>query len=647
MKTKRILSILAFSFIFTIGYAQKGKVRQAKKEYDNLAYVKTSEILLEVANNGYKSVDLLQKLANSFYFNNQMKEAAQWYGELMAMSEDMDPEYYFRYAQALKSVENYTESDKWMKKFHEADRSDLRGRAFASTVDYLSMIDEASRDFKVYNMDINTDVSDFGTTQYQDQLVFASARGGGKKYKWNEQPFLDLFTAEKQEDGSYGNVTALNDQVNSKFHESTVSFTPDDQVMYFTRNNYYNKKYKSSEDGTNRLKIFKATLEDDTWTNIEPVHFNSDEYSVAHPTINLKGTKMYFASDMNGTLGKSDIFEVDINADGTLGEPVNLGTSINTEGHETFPFVNSEGDLFFSSNGFTGLGGLDVFVIREFEKRRALNQQLILENVGRPINSPMDDFGYYENVATKEGFFTSNRDGGKGDDDIYSFSIPDCEQIVEGIVKDQETDELIVGAKVTLLDADGVALNSQTVGNDAAYMFEKLECEKEYLIRIEAEDYETVEERFTTPKKRQKLVINPKLEKDVKGIGQGTDLAETLGIPIIYFDYDKYDIRYDAEVELQKVLAVMNQYPDMVVDIKSHTDCRGKAEYNERLSENRAQATRDYLVSKGIDASRLTAKGYGESQLVNDCGCEPTNNSDCTEAQHQLNRRSEFIIVKM
>ncbi|WP_033957148.1 OmpA family protein [Psychroserpens jangbogonensis] len=647
MKTKRILSILAFSLIVTIGYAQKGKVRQAKKEFDNLAYVKTSEILLEVANNGFKSVDLLQKLADSFYFNNQMKEAAQWYGELMAMNENMDPEYYFRYAQALKSIEDYTESDIWMTKFHEADRSDLRGRAFSSTVDYLSMIDEASREFEVYNMDINTEVSDFGTTQYQNQLVFASARGGGKKYKWNEQPFLDLFSAVKQEDGSYSEVTAFNDQVNSKFHESTVSFTPDDQVMYFTRNNYYNKKYKNSEDGTNRLKMFKATLEDDKWTNIEPVHFNSDEYSVAHPTVNLTGTKMYFASDMTGTLGESDIFEVDINPDGTLGEPVNLGASINTEGHETFPFVNSEGDLFFSSNGFTGLGGLDVFVIREFEKRRELNQQLILENIGRPINSPMDDLGYYENVATKEGFFTSNRDGGKGDDDIYSFTIPDCEQEVEGIVRDEETDELIVGAKVTLLDAEGEALNQQIVGTDAAYKFEKLECEKEYLIRIEAEDYETVEERFTTPDRKQDLVINPKLEKDVKGIEEGTDLAQTLGIPIIYFDYDKFNIRYDAEIELQKVLAVMNQYPDMVVDIRSHTDCRAKADYNEKLSESRAQSTRDYLISKGISAGRLTAKGYGESQLVNDCGCEPTNDSDCAEEQHQLNRRSEFIIVKM
>lgn len=648
MKTHKIICILVLSFVFSTGYAQKGKVRQASKEYDNLAYLKTSEILLEVAEKGYKSVDLLQKLANSFYFNNQMEEAAKWYGELMAMNENVDPEYYFRYAQSLKSIENYSESDKWMKKFAEADRSDLRGRAFSSTVDYLSMIDKASRDFEIKNLDINSEVSDFGTTQYQDQLIFASSRGGGKKYKWNEQPYLDLFSAEKQDDGSYGNVEQLNSEINTKFHESTVAFTPDDKVIYFTRNNYFKKKYKNDEDGTNRLKIFKATLDEDgNWGDIESVHFNSDMYSVAHPTINVQGTKMYFASDMNGTLGKSDIFEVDINDDGTLGDPINLGASVNTEGHETFPFVNSDGDLYFSSNGFSGLGGLDVFVIRDFENKRALNQPMALENVGRPINSPMDDFGYYENIGTKEGFFTSNRDGGKGDDDIYSFTIPECEQVVEGVVRDQETKELLPGATVTLLDAEGNPLDQQIVGADAAYKFEKLECEKEYLIRVEMDQFATVEERFTTPKKKQDLVIELELERDEVELEPCADLAKILDIPIIYFDFDKSNIRRDAEVELQKVLAVLNKYPTMTIDVRSHTDCRGPAAYNERLSDRRAKSTRQYLIDKGVAADRLTAKGYGESRLVNDCGCEPTNDSSCSEAEHQLNRRSEFIVTSI
>lgn len=644
MKTTKFIFIIILSLTFSFGYSQKGKVRQATKEYDNYAYLKTSEILLEVANNGYKSVDLLQKLGNSFYFNNKMEDAAKWYGDLMAMDEPVDAEYYFRYAQALKSVENYTESDKWMKKFHNTNRSDLRGKAFSSKVDYLSAIEDVSRDFEVKNLEINSVQSDFGSTQYKKQLIFASSRGGGKKYQWNEQPFLDLFSAEKQDDGSYTNVKEFNSDINTKFHESSAVFTSDDQVLYFTRNNYYNKKYKSSEDGTNRLKIFKATLNGDKWDNIESVHFNSDQYSVAHPAINASVTKLYFASDMPGTLGSSDIFVVDINADGTLGEPINLGLSVNTEGNETFPYINAVGDLYFSSNGFAGLGGLDVYVIKDFENRFEKKQALILENVGKPINSSKDDFGYYENLGTKEGFFTSNRDGGKGDDDIYSFMIPECKQTIKGVVKDQETLALLAGADVILLDGEGNQLAQITTGSDAAFKFEGLACDETFLIRAQKSTYTSDEKRFTTPNKTQELVIELLLEKDEKEIGTGTDLAQTLNIPIIYFDFDKSNIRPDAEVELQKVIAVLKKYPTMTIDVKSHTDSRATISYNDALSNRRNKSTVKYIVEVGgIDATRLTGKGYGESELVNKC----SDGVKCTENEHQANRRSEFIIVKM
>ena len=648
MKLYKSIYTLVLTLVISSGYAQKEKIRQASRAYDNLSYLKTSEILLEVAENGYTSEDLLEKLANSFYFNNNMQQAAKWYGELMAKNENIDPEYYFRYAQALKSIENYAESDKWMKKFAESDRSDLRGRAFSSTVDYLTMIDDASREFEVYNLDLNTEVSDFGTTQYKNQLIFASSRGSGKKYGWNNQSFLDLFSAEQQEDGSYGKVIPLDSEINTKFHESTVAFTPDDAVMYFTRNNYFKKKYKSSEDGVNRLKIFKATLnDDDEWGDVESIPFNSNAYSVAHPTINVQGTKMYFASDMPGTIGASDIFEVDINSDGSLGEPINLGAFVNTEGQETFPFINSQGDLFLSSNGFNGLGGLDIFVIRDFEKKRALNQPMAIENVGRPINSPMDDFGYYMNLGTNQGFFTSNREGGKGDDDIYSFSIPKCAQVLEGVVKDSETMELLSGAIVTLFDDKGTELLQVVTGDDASYKFENLACEIEFLVRADKATYASDEQRFTTPNKKQKLDIALLLEKDEIVLEPCADLAKLLDIPIIYFDFDKSDIRRDAELELQKVLAVMNKYPTMTIDIRSHTDCRGAAEYNERLSNNRAKSTRQYLVDKGISPERLTAKGYGESQLLNNCGCELTSDLGCSEQEQQLNRRSEFIVTSI
>jgi len=646
MKLYKLTLIAFFGFFISIGYAQKGKIKKASKQYDQFSYVKTSEILLEVAEAGHKSVDLFQKLGNSFYFNNKMEEATKWYGELMALDEPLDAEYYFRYAQALKYGENYEESDKWMKKFNASKSNDSRGRAFASTVNYLAKIEKASKDFEVKNMDFNSEVSDFGTTQYKDKLIFASSRGDGKSYGWNDQPFLDLYAVEKQDDGTYINVESYDETVNTMYHESTPSFTPDDQLMFFTRNNYTNKKLKRDSEDITRLKLYRARLQEDgTWGDIESIHFNSNQYSVAHPSINVYGTKLYFASDMPDTQGKSDLYVVDINTDGTLGKPVNLGAKINTEGQETFPFINERGDLFFSSNGYPGLGGLDVYVIRDFENKYASNSTLTVENLAKPINSPQDDFGYYENLGTNEGFFSSNRLNGKGDDDIYSFAAKEtkCEQIVAGIVKDKNTRELLADATVILFDKDGKEMQRLVVEDDAAFTF-SLDCDEEYLVRAQKQDYASDEVRFTTPSTKQELDLELNLSKEVREIVVGTDLAEVLDIPIIYFDFDKSNIRPDAALELQKVIAVMKQYPNMKIDVRSHTDSRAPYSYNESLSKRRNKSTIAHIIKVGlIDANRLTGNGYGERRLTNRC----SDGVPCTEEEHQLNRRSEFIVVSM
>ena len=645
----RYTSLVCAGMFALAAFAQNGKIKSVEDDYRDFAYVKTSEVLLEVANKGYKSAELFQKLGNSYYFRNDMENAAKWYGELFTMNEVIDPEYYFRYALALKGIEDYEESDKWMKKFNELKPDDMRGRAFLSKVDYKSNIEELSRDdIEPHNLEINTELSDFGTTEYENGIVFASARGGGRKYRWNEEPYLDLYLAEKTESG-FGEAKEIQGKVNTKYHESSAVFSPNGKYMFFTRNNFYRLKYKEDGTGVNRLQLYRATLsEDGTWDEIHKVHFNSEDYSVAHPTLNLTGTRLYFASDMPGTFGQSDIFVVDVNDDGTLGEPENLGPSINTEGQESFPFMDTSGNLFFSSTGFPGLGGLDVFKSEELDQKveGGSNRDFPIENVGMPVNSSADDFGYYENLVTKRVYFSSNREGGKGSDDIYTFEVPECEQLVFGTVQDSKTDELIPNATVILFDGEGKEIERKTVGEDAAFEFE-LDCEMEYLIRGEKETYISDEKRFTTPKKKQELQLQLLLEKDVQEINPCDDLAKILDIPIIYFDFDKSNIRYDAEIELQKVLAVLNKYPTMNIDIRSHTDCRGLADYNERLSDRRAKSTRQYLIDNGIAAERLTAKGYGESQLVNDCGCEPTNESSCSEEEHQLNRRSEFIITSI
>ena len=651
MKTLSKYILLTIVLVFSANsFAQNGKIQSVKNDYRNFAYVKTSEVLLEVANKGYKSADLFQKLANSFYFQNKMEEAAKWYGELMELNEVIDPEYYFRYALALKGIKDYENSDKWMEKFNTLKPNDLRGKAFLSKVDYKSAIDELSReDIEIVNLDINTELSDFGTTEYENGIVFASARSGGRKYRWNEEPYLDLFSAEKIDSVSFGDVKSIGEKVNTKFHESSAVFSPNGKYMFFTRNNYFKARYKEDETGINRLQLYRATLnEDGEWDDLHKIHFNSIDYSVAHPALNLTGTKLYFASDMPGTFGQSDIFVVDVNDDGTLGEPENLGSSINTEGQESFPFVNTNGDLYYSSTGFPGLGGLDVFVSKELDPKvtTGSSRNFPIENIGKPVNSEWDDFGYYENLVTKRVYFSSNREGGKGSDDIYTFEITELKLLVEGIVQDKNTLELMPDSTVILFDKDGNEIERVTVGEDGYFKFD-VEPKKEYLIRVIKDKYTSDEIRITTPNKKQELKVELLIEQDEQQIEPCDDLAKVLDIPIIYFDFDKSQIRYDAEIELQKVLAVLTKYPTMHIDIRSHTDCRGTASYNEKLSERRAQSTRRYLINKGVAAERLTAKGYGESRLVNDCGCEPSNESSCSEEEHQLNRRSEFIITSI
>ncbi len=644
MKASKLIPIIIISLIFSTGISQERKIKKATEEYDKFAYIKTSDVLLKVANNGFKSVDLFQKLGNSFYFNNKMKEATKWYKELMALNEPIDAEYYFRYALALKYDENYTESDKWMTKFHQIKSNDSRGQAFINTVDYLTKIEQSSRDFKVYNLDINSSLSDFGATLYKNNLVFASSRGNGEIYKWNDQPYLDLYTAIKEKNGIYKEVTPFDKAINTKYHESSAAFSSDNTIMYFTRNNYHKKSLKKDEKGISRLQLFRAKLQkDSTWSDIKSIHFNSNEYSVAHPTVNSSNTKLYFASDISGTKGQSDIFVADINTDGSLGEPINLGSEVNTEGQETFPFINSKGDLYFSSNGHTGLGGLDVYVIRDFENKRKTNDKYLVENIGKPINSPQDDFGYYENPETEEGLFSSNRPGGKGDDDIYSFTLPKkCSQLVEGIAFNKKTRELLPETTVILFNAEGVELDRITVDNNAAFTFQ-LDCNQEYLIRGEKETYTADEKRFTTPNVKQELNLELELNPNIQSIKIGDDLSKVLEIPIIYFNFDKHNIRNDAALELAKVLAVLDQYPQMEIAIRSHTDSRGSFKYNERLSNKRAKSTMGYLIKKGIAPNRLTSKGYGESKLINTC----SDGVKCSEKEHQLNRRSEFIITKM
>jgi outer membrane protein OmpA-like peptidoglycan-associated protein/tetratricopeptide (TPR) repeat protein len=634
---KLILAVLVVLFTST-GFSQKRKVTKADKDFDKLAYIDAREVYLEVVEDGYESAQIFMNLGDTYYWNSDYDNAAKWYQKLVTnYPSEVEPIYYYRTAQSLKSVGKYEDSDKMMDKYVAVGGDGLIVQNYKNNPDYLATIASKAKGYQLAKVSINTAYSDFGPSFYGDKIVFASSTAkseGDKTFEWNDQPYLDLYVADVDAEGKLSNATDLPGDINTKYHESSTAFSKDGKTVYFTRNNFIDGKKEKDNDKTVRLKLYKATLDGaNGWTNIEELPFNSKEYSVAHPTLQEDQKRLYFSSDMPGTLGMSDLWYVDILDDNSYGEPVNLGPSINTEGRESFPFMSDTGNLYFSSDGRSGLGGYDIYVTTLDENNIA--GEII--NLGAPANSNQDDFGFIINEEKRMGYLSSNRDGQRGsiDDDIYLVE-EICDITLAGTVFDQDTKVLLPGASVQLLDENNTLITEFIVGDDAAFEF-SADCEKKYIIRGMKDGYESYETEVTTPDKTSTIPVPVPLKR----IGcQPNDLGCILDLQPIYFDFDKSNIRPDAEIELAKIAAAMRKYEDLIIHIESHTDARAPKDYNESLSERRAQSTLKWLVSKGIDKSRLSAKGYGENKLVNKC----SDGVDCTEEEHQLNRRSMFII---
>lgn len=646
MKINTLFYTVFFSLIILQSYAQRAKVASADKQYDQYAYVDAIATYERVAEKGYKDEKMFQKLGNAYYFNAELYKAAKWYNELFIMNKDQESEYYYRYSQCLKSVGDYAKADKILEEFNKKSGNDKRAKLYMSHKNYLEEIKANSGRYNIENAGINSEFSDYGSSFLGNKLVFTSARDTGgiskKVFKWTNQSFTNLYSSDVKPNGVLGEPTLFSKNINSKFHESTPVFTKDGTTMYFTRNNYLDGKKGKDSKRIVLLKIYKATKKDDKWVNVIALPFNSNEFSIAHPALSPDEKTLYFASDMPGTLGQSDLFKVSINLDGSYGKPENLGGTINTEGKETFPFITDDNnELYFSSDGRPGLGGLDIFVAK-VEKDNLFKE---IQNVGSPVNGPQDDFAFLVDNKSKNGFFTSNRDGGLGYDDIYKFTETKkltCEQVLAGIITDQETALVLPKSKVSLFD-EKFKIVKEYISDDKGYYTFEVDCGRTYYVRAEKREYLTKEVPVIIDKVSGKTDLSLALEQRTKPIQIGTDLAKTLNIPIIYFDLDKSFIRKDAAFELEKVVAVMKQNPNMYIDVRSHTDSRQTQQYNKELSERRAKSTIEWMIKQGIESSRLTGKGYGETQLINKCA----DGISCTEQEHQANRRSEFIIISM
>ena len=610
--------------------AQSYKTKKADDYYERLQYIDAIDAYQKLIKKGDESTYVMERLANSYFNINDTKNAETYYKRVVN-SKDADAESVYNYAQSLKANGKFADHNTYMKQYAQMKPQDSRAIAFMKDPNYLPrIVDESNQKYEAINLEgLNSKYSDFGGTVVGDDFYFSSGRNILRKnYNWNDEPFLDLYKASIV-GGVVKNATLLNDEINSKFHESSVAISPDGTRMYFDRNDYYKGKYKKSQEGINELNIFYAENVNGEWRDVKPVPFNDKNFSTSHPALSPDGKTLYFSSDRPGGMGNADIYKVAINEDGTFGEPENLGDGINTEGREGFPFIASDGTLYFSSDAHLGMGGLDVFSATA--KGDGFGD---VKNLGIGINSSDDDFAFSFNPETEEGYVSSNREGGKGSDDIYKIQkIEFYELPINVLLVDAKTNEPIAGATVDLYDDRDNKLKSQQSGVDGKTKL-LVAHSQNHVVQAVKEGYESASESVAGFKKGEKNITFAL--RPIDDIVEG----DRVKLHTIFFDFDKHNIKPQAAFELDKLVELMKKNPTMVIKIEGHTDNRGSEAYNMNLSDRRAKSTVQYVLSKGIERDRISGEGFGESRPAVDCG------GNCTKEQHQQNRRSDFIVVK-
>ncbi|WP_428231657.1 OmpA family protein [Flavobacterium sp.] len=720
--------LLVIIFVFSIQFihAQDLELARAKRFFDK-TYYSEAIVLYEKLAEKKPSEEVIKNLADSYFYTNDLIKAQRYYRFLIQnYKNDLDRNYYFRYAQTLKASNSYEDANEALKKYYAKSVNIDAVANFEKEIKTLENVTAIGKRFDIKNLAINTPNSEFGAVKYNNDLVFAGVKLKpglfDKKFKWDNETYLNLVEIPlKNINSADSTVHYFAKELKTGMHEANAVFTKDGKTIYFTRNNSKKDSKKTNDQKISNLQIFKAELVDGKWTNVSALPFNSPNYSVEHPALSADEKVLYFASDMPGTLGSFDIFSVNINK-GAFDTPKNLGPAINTDKREQFPFASADHKLYFSSDGHLGYGSLDVFVseINGNEYSKPVN-------IGLPLNSNLDDFSFYLDSDTKEGFFASNREGGKGSDDIYWFKeikeliVEDCKQFIAGTITDIDTKLALENAIVIVQDSDKKILNTIITGADGKFSF-TVACENSFTVLASKEKYtseskivssgktrnasndasmalkslevikQEEQEIAETKKKEEELDKARKKEKEalavialkeaqkkakadqivaeeIKKKEKAAEITENenkkkekinqiialekdvvrdkdrliIKTDPIYFDYNMWYIRKESKVVLGRVVELMKKYPDMAIEIGSHTDCRGNAKFNEDLSQKRANSTREFIIQSGINAKRVHAKGYGESVPIIKCKTDDA----CSEEEHELNRRSEFVIQNL
>jgi outer membrane protein OmpA-like peptidoglycan-associated protein/tetratricopeptide (TPR) repeat protein len=727
------IGIFMFAAVAAQNFPMKEKL--ANKAYEHFDYYNAITLYEQLLKSQPHNLVIWEKLADSYRRINDSRNAERCYAVLTDTS-NARHEYILYYAQALARNGNYDKALHWYRKYTEAEPGDPRGKGFSDAYGNLNAFYQDTTSYLLKKAAFCSNASEFGPAYYHNGLVFESDRYKPsvirRLYNRTESSYLDLYYANPDTP----DVSNFSHTLNSKFHEGPVTFNKARDTIIFTRSNFYQGKFKKDHNGVNKLELFEAGLDktSNCWAHIKPLNINNDQYSVGHPALSADGRYLYFASDMPGGMGGTDIYRslrtTDASGNVIWGQPENPGSDINTPGNEMFPFIDENGNLWFASDGIPGLGGLDLFFAPK--KENGFDKPV---NPGYPVNTRFDDFGLINRNGGKEGYLSSDRYNAVGDDDIFSFIL--AKIYLRGRVCDSSDRKTpLAGAEVELLEANGQAVQKKLSNADGTFEF-PLGFDNNYVIRTSKNGYVQTGQKLSTAginasvlnttvflsknpltafyctvtdkgtgekipgvefmvidtvKKAviidtttaadgsfrknvqgikvgdnlgYRVILNKKgyltrsipltltvtsseidlnkyLETDLSKIAVGTDIGKVLNINPIYFDIGKWDIRPDAALELDKIVQVMKDNPGIVIELGSHTDSRGSSQSNLALSDKRAKASAAYIISKGIDKSRIYGKGYGETMLLNRCA----NGVPCSEEEHAINRRTEFKIVR-
>jgi len=629
--TKKLFSVLLIAAGLLLSGCASYHLRQGNRLYKDLAYSQAIEEYQKGLSKKENAAARI-KLAESYRKMNNLPKAEEEYAKVVLLPE-AEPVHKLRYGQLLMRSGKYVVARSYFELYLQANPNDQAVAKLKSSCDSIEGWQRDSAKYTMQSSTLNTGQSNFSPVWYKEGIAFASDRNSkAKTADWTGKPYLEMYYSKGNLETGFASPTLL-DGINGRYHDGPASFSAKGDTMYFTRNNYVNKKVQKSNEDVVDLKIMRAVKKDTAWIDLTEFEYNSKEYSTGHPALNSDGTKMYFVSDMPGGTGGTDIYVTE-KMNNIWSKPVNLGPNINTPYNEMFPMIWKDSILYFSSEGHYNMGGLDLF-----SSSKDQNGWKEARNMGYPLNTSFDDFGVALNDSGNAGIISSNRNAKNTmQDNLYTFTINDLRFTLEGIAVDKTTQEPVAGVIVELTNTLTNKKETAITGPDGKFLF-KLNPETSYTVMGTKDGYFTNTEPVTTVGKirSESMFVKLKLELDRIIVDKPIVLKN------IYYDLDKWDIRPDAAIELDNLVQIMHENPAISIELGSHTDSRADDKYNMTLSQKRADAAVSYIVSKGVSQARITAKGYGETNLVNQCA----NKVACSEEEHQANRRTEFKVVSI